>query len=183
MLRWWWRFYHCRDFLWDCIIKSLYDLDGGCRSLFTRRVGTCPWSRFIRMFIQLKGRGIDIQYLCAIKIVDGRYTSFWKDLWICEYLLESTFHRVHALDTFRHLNVSDKMFKGWEMTTLRRNPRGGVEQEQLDGLLSIIQNIQLQSVPNRLGWVIATRGTFSISSACGFIDGSLWRIGHFLDYL
>lgn len=63
------------------------------------------------------------------------------------------------------------------MTTLRRNPRGGVEQERCDGLLSIIQNIQLQSVPDRLGWVIDTRGTFSISSACGFIDGSLLFVG------
>ena len=75
MLRWWWRFYHGPNLLWIRVIKSFYGPDGGCSSLATRRGGTCPWNGVICMFVQLRGRGIDYQSLCPIRIGDGRYTS------------------------------------------------------------------------------------------------------------
>ncbi|CAI9277983.1 unnamed protein product [Lactuca saligna] len=62
---------------------------------------------------------------------------------------------------------------GWETDTLIRSPRGGVEQEQWDGILSLIQDLQLQSIPDRLGWTIDASDNFSVASARRFIDGSL----------
>lgn len=156
MIRWWWRFHHYTALLWVRVIKSLYVFDGGCRSLFTNGVGTCSWNGVIHMLSQLRGVGIDIQSLCPIRIRDGRHMSFWQDIWMGEELLTTTFHRIHALDNFIHFTVSDRMSKGWDTTTLRRDLRGGVEQEQWDGLLSILQHVQLQSIPDRLGWIIDT---------------------------
>ena len=118
MLCWWWIFYHCPDLLWVCIIKSLYGPDGSCKSLVMRRDGTCSWNGVIRMFVQLRGRCIDIQSLCPIRIGYGRYMSFWQDIWMGKDSIASIFHRVHALDAFRHLSVSDRMSTGWETTTL-----------------------------------------------------------------
>lgn len=43
--------------------------------------------------------------------------------------LATTFHRVFALDTFRNDTVKNRMDMGWEIDTLRRSPRGGVEQD------------------------------------------------------
>lgn len=38
--------------------------------------------------------------------------------------------------------VKNRIDVGWETDTLRRSPRGGVEQEQWDGILSLIQDLQ-----------------------------------------
>lgn len=115
------------------------------------------------MLGQLKGRDIDIWSLCPTRIRDGRHMSFWKDIWMGEEPLATNFHRIHALDTFRRLTVNNQMSKAWDMTTLRHDPRSGVKQEQSDGLLTIAQNIQLQSIPD--------------SSTRGFIDGTLLFTG------
>lgn len=88
------------------------------------------------------------------------------------------FDKIHDLDTFKHLSVSDQMSKGWDMCTLRRIPRDVIEQEQWDRLLSITQNIQLQSIPNRLRWIIDTSDTFYVYSTRGYIDDNIlfyWR--------
>lgn len=96
MFRWWWIFYHSPNLLWARLVKYLYGPDGGCKSLPSRIVSTGPWIGVMRMFIQLRDRGLDIRSLCPIRVGDGCYTSFWHDVWMGETSLATTFHRVFA---------------------------------------------------------------------------------------
>lgn len=63
------------------------------------------------------------------------------------------------------------------MTTLRCNPRWGVEQEQWDSLLSILQNVQLHSILDKQGWITDIEDTFYVFSTCGYIDGNILLTG------
>ncbi|XP_023765317.1 uncharacterized protein LOC111913837 [Lactuca sativa] len=77
----------------------------------------------------------------------------------------------------RQATVRDRLTLGWDPVTFRRSTRGGIEQEKWDAFISLLQDFQLQSIPDRLGWSIDVSNTFSISSARWFLDGSMLYSG------
>ncbi|XP_052625816.1 uncharacterized protein LOC128132862 [Lactuca sativa] len=163
IFRWWWRFYHCPDLLWVRVIKSIYGLDGACRNLRYPIIGHGSWRGVVRMFSQLRQKDIDLQSLCPIRVGDGTRTSFWHDVWRDDMPLSVSFPRIYALDLHKHASISDRLSLGLGINTLRRDPRGGAEQEQWSTLIRFLQEFHLRPVPDRLGWVIDVSDNFSIS--------------------
>ena len=78
-------------------------------------------------------------------------TRFWFDVWLGPNALVESFPRVFALDTHHDASVHDRFLLGWEVDSLRRRPRGGVEQVQWDALLDLLRGVDLVSRQDRLG--------------------------------
>ncbi|GKB80961.1 F-box domain containing protein, partial [Tanacetum coccineum] len=86
---------------------------------------------------KLQNQGVNIFDYIRIKIGNGDNTSFWKDKWHNEGVLKDLFSRLYALE--RHQNVTI------QNVTIRRNPRSGVEEFQLDNLSRLVSTITLSS--------------------------------------
>lgn len=97
-----------------------------------------PWNGIIRMLVQLKDRGLDLQSFCPIRIGDGRVTSFWHDMWKGDTPLVVSFQRIFSLDNHKSASVLDRVLLGWDIDPLRRIPRGGIGQTQWDALISLM---------------------------------------------
>lgn len=110
-----------------------------------------PWNGITRMVDNLKDRGFNFHNLFSIIIGDGAYTTFWHDTWKGDNPLAISFHGVFALDNHRITKVKDRFLIGWNTEELRRMPRGGIEKAQWDSFLELMQDVQLQQVPDRLG--------------------------------
>lgn len=94
-------------------------------------------------------------------------------MWIGEAPLSVTFPRVFSLDGVRHATIRDQLTLGWDRATFKRGPRGGIKHEQWDGVLSLLQDFQLQLIPYRMGWIVNVFDTFFVSSTWRFLDESL----------
>ncbi|GJZ41695.1 RNA-directed DNA polymerase, eukaryota [Tanacetum coccineum] len=57
--------------------------------------------------------------------------------------------------------------------SFRRNPRGGVEEEQLHVLVELVGSISLSPSNDRWAWLLGSSGEFSVHSARTFIDDIL----------
>ncbi|GKG05085.1 hypothetical protein Tco_0315472, partial [Tanacetum coccineum] len=78
---------------------------------------------------------------CKIRVGKGTGTSFWKDLWIGDNLLvKLSFPRLFALEENKDISVADKMNTSI-FSSFRRHVRGGVESQQLDQLLLLLDTV------------------------------------------
>ncbi|GKF49603.1 hypothetical protein Tco_0142854, partial [Tanacetum coccineum] len=68
------------------------------------------------------------------KVRNGANTLFWEDCWINDVLFSRSFPRLYALELKKGITVADKLI----VASFRRNPRGGVEEEQLHHLVDLV---------------------------------------------
>ncbi|GKC82186.1 RNA-directed DNA polymerase, eukaryota [Tanacetum coccineum] len=61
----------------------------------------------------------------------------------------------------------------YTFASFRRNPRGGVEEEQLHHLVELVGSISLSPSNDRWAWLLGSSGEFSVHSARTFIDDIL----------
>lgn len=116
--------------------------------------------------------------MCPISVGDGRFVSFWHDVWMGGSPFSVTFHRILALDIHINDTVRDRMDVGWLMESLRRPPRGGIEKIQWHTLLSLLQDFQLTLVTDRLEWLLDVLDTFFVSSVRAYLNGGvLFSVG------
>ncbi|GJW20087.1 RNA-directed DNA polymerase, eukaryota [Tanacetum coccineum] len=85
--------------------------------------------------------GIDLIKFMRIKLGNGQITSFWEDTWS-------------------------------EGGTLLKNraPRGGVEQEQFDEIVALVNDVILAPISDRWTWTLESSGDFSVASVRKLID-------------
>ncbi|GKG37186.1 hypothetical protein Tco_0447359, partial [Tanacetum coccineum] len=53
--------------------------------------------------------------------------SFWNDKWIGDNTLQNLFPRIYALENNKQVSISMKLADLSMADSLRRNPRGGIE--------------------------------------------------------
>ncbi|GJR42475.1 hypothetical protein Tco_1310578 [Tanacetum coccineum] len=77
---------------------------------------------------------------------------FWDDIWLDEIALKHRYPRLYALELSKHISVSNKLSNKSLVFSYRRNPRGGIEEDQqrslqssLDKLLTLL-NLSLRGV-------------------------------------
>ncbi|GKC83074.1 retrovirus-related pol polyprotein from transposon TNT 1-94 [Tanacetum coccineum] len=95
-----------------------------------------------------------------------RYGPFIMDL-------GRSFPRLYALELKKGITVADKLIDASFVASFCRNPRGGVEEEQLHHLVELVGSISLSPSNDRWEWLLGSSGEFSVHSARTFIDDIL----------
>ncbi|GJU50283.1 reverse transcriptase domain-containing protein [Tanacetum coccineum] len=172
LFKWVWRFLSQDASLWHRLIAVLY----GNRSPFvhTGSVSSLsPWNCILKELNSLSAKGINLLALLKKKVGNGANTLFWEDCWINDVPLSRSFPRLYALELKKGITVADKLIDASFVASFRRNPRGGVEEEQLHHLVELVGSISLSPSNDRWAWLLGSSGEFSVHSARTFIDDIL----------
>nr|GEY60437.1 RNA-directed DNA polymerase, eukaryota [Tanacetum cinerariifolium] len=89
------------------------------------------------------------------------------------------FHRLYALETSKDIVVGWKMMHPCLSFSFRRNPRGGLEMDQLANLNDLIKEVYLNSNTDRWSWLLDKSGVFAMSSVRNLIDEKILPITEF----
>ncbi|GJV25232.1 RNA-directed DNA polymerase, eukaryota [Tanacetum coccineum] len=94
---------------------------------------------------------------------------FWKDLWIGDCTLSGLFPRLFALDTEKDISVAGKL-QSPLVSSFRRNVRGGIEEQQLEHLVALLDSVILSNSNDR--WVsdLNGDGVFRVKDVRNLLD-------------
>nr|GEX82263.1 RNA-directed DNA polymerase, eukaryota, reverse transcriptase zinc-binding domain protein [Tanacetum cinerariifolium] len=141
MFKWIWRFYTQDTSLWVRVIKAIYGEAGNMDAKFMR-----------------------------FKLGNGENARFWEDRWIEGDTLKKRFPRVYAHELCKAIIVAMKVTQPCLASSFRRSPRGGVEQEQFEELVTLVHDVRLVPMSDRWTWTLANSGGFSVASVRQLID-------------
>ncbi|GJV48361.1 RNA-directed DNA polymerase, eukaryota [Tanacetum coccineum] len=86
--------------------------------------------------------------------------------------------RLYNKETNKSISVASKMAHPNLCFSLKRTPRGGTEQVQMEGLNTYLEGTFMSSMLDRWRWTLSGDGEFSVSSARRFIvDKTLETVG------
>nr|GEU59843.1 RNA-directed DNA polymerase, eukaryota, reverse transcriptase zinc-binding domain protein [Tanacetum cinerariifolium] len=176
LFKWLWRFYSQDSSLWTRVIKAIHGVDGKA-DVIKKAGNTSCWLNIIHEVRVLKNTGIDLKKYMHIKLGNGANTAFWKDNWSKKGKLKTIFPRLYALESNKLITVGTKLGDSNVTDSFRRTPRGGVEQQQLDEMVTLINSISLAHMANRMCWDLESLGEFSIASVWKMIDDT-WLPRH-----
>ncbi|GJT02329.1 hypothetical protein Tco_0823498 [Tanacetum coccineum] len=144
-----WRFLSQEISLWCQLISAIHG--SSITDLSTAYPST--WNSIIKEFNYLKVQGVDVFSHCKIRIGNGLHTRFWKDLWIGDCTLSGLFPRLFALDTVKDISVACKL-QSPLVSSFRRNVRGGIEEQQLEHLVALLNFVIFVQTRMIVGLVI-----------------------------
>ncbi|GKF26055.1 hypothetical protein Tco_0081949 [Tanacetum coccineum] len=149
--KWIWRFISHGSSLWSRIIKAIHGVRWALDNshTFSRR---SPWLDII--------------------LGNGESTSFWYDVWLADSPLKYLYPRLYSLELDKHYSVVAKLWDSTLISSFKRTPRGGIEEEQLQLLVASTYSIVLPQSSDRWVWRLDSSGDFSVKSVCCFIDDS-----------
>nr|GEW33007.1 hypothetical protein [Tanacetum cinerariifolium] len=128
------------------------------------------WNDIVRDISLLYSKGINLLVSIKKKIGNGENTMFWEESWKGDVPLKSLYPRIYALESNKNISVATKISNPSISSSLKRNPRGGVEQVYLVDLLSSLEGLILPNMLDRWSWSLTGSEEFSISSARNYID-------------
>nr|GEU58001.1 RNA-directed DNA polymerase, eukaryota, nucleotide-binding alpha-beta plait domain protein [Tanacetum cinerariifolium] len=153
--------------------NSIVDLAAhnmGCMSLSLLFMYLGVKINIVRDTPHLFNKGIDLLGFIKKKIGNGEHTMFWEDSWKGNVPLKTLYTRIYALEAEKNISVAAKFVLPSFCSSLRRIPRGGVEQNQLSELLAILEGLVLPNMLDRRSWSLSGSGEFSVSSIRKLID-------------
>ncbi|GJY20569.1 hypothetical protein Tco_0393135 [Tanacetum coccineum] len=148
--KWVWRFISGDNSLWCKFISATHGSSHSTSNVTYPSI----WKSILKEFYSLKVQGIDIFSHCKIKIGNGLCTRFWKDRWLDNTSLAESFPRLFALETDIDISVAAKLQS--IVASFRRSVRGGVEDHQLQQLVSMLHSVILSSSNDR--WICDLNG-------------------------
>ncbi|GJU33457.1 hypothetical protein Tco_1177046 [Tanacetum coccineum] len=104
---------------------------------------------------------------------NGELTSFWDDIWLADSPLKALYPRLYYLDLDKQSSVATKLRDSSLISSFKRPPRGGIEEEQLKLLIESTSSIVFPQISDRWIWRLDSSGEFSVKLARCFIDDSL----------
>nr|GEV36937.1 RNA-directed DNA polymerase, eukaryota [Tanacetum cinerariifolium] len=142
-----WRFISQNSSLWASVIKALHGKDG---KIGKKIKTSCPsiWLSIIHEVELLKSQRIDLPSFIIPKLGNGVNTSFWDVAWLGDVAFKFLVPRL-------------------------RNPRGGVEQAQLELLKEKVEGCILSNMNDRWAWSLEGSCEFLVSSVRKVIDATL----------
>ncbi|GJR25093.1 RNA-directed DNA polymerase, eukaryota [Tanacetum coccineum] len=95
--------------------------------------------------------------------------SFWNDCWIDDSIFKHLFPRLFALETIKDISVAYK-FRVLITCSFRRPVRGGLEAQQLDHLMGLIESTLLSNSEDRWVWDLNGDGVFRVKDVRNLLD-------------
>ncbi|GJY07898.1 RNA-directed DNA polymerase, eukaryota, reverse transcriptase zinc-binding domain protein [Tanacetum coccineum] len=149
LFKWVWRFRTQRSSLWARGIKGIHGEDGKLGKN-VKHSHPSIWLDIVSKMEQLKNHGTDLIGFIHKKIGNEADTSFWTDVWRGDVAFKSLYHRVYALESCKNVTVVVKISHENGRYSLRRIPKGGVEQVQFLELLASMEGAALVDMGDRL---------------------------------
>nr|GEX15469.1 putative zinc finger, CCHC-type [Tanacetum cinerariifolium] len=152
------------------LFKAPKDQGGiGNELINNRGLPLSTWRSIYDLDNHLASANINLHSTFVRKVGDGYSFDFWNDHWIGDCNLQTTYPRLHMLETDKHCKIYERVnsLNGIQTTNWnwRRPIRDGPEAQQLSGLLLQLSQLNLSN----------TLTTHSIHPFC-----SLW---HLLDVM
>ncbi|GJS09721.1 RNA-directed DNA polymerase, eukaryota [Tanacetum coccineum] len=167
LFKWIWRFLANGASLWSRFISAIYGIRGALdnSSSYSRR---SPWLDIVNEVRKLASKGIDLLSLVKKKVGNGEATSFWNDVWLGDFPLKQTYPRLYFLELDKHVSVASKLRANSLISSFRRSPRSGIEEEQLLLLISNTSSVILPNISDRWSWLLDPSG--DLGQLLGKID-------------
>ncbi|GJW11559.1 RNA-directed DNA polymerase, eukaryota, reverse transcriptase zinc-binding domain protein [Tanacetum coccineum] len=162
-------FYTQYSSLWARVIKAIHG-DDGKMGVITRAGSKSCWMNIVHETNALLNKGIDIIKFMRIKLGNGQITSFWEDMWSEGGTLKNWYTRIYALESSKSITVGMKVAQPSLAFSFRRAPRGGVEQEQFDEIVALVNDVILAPISDRWTWTLESSGDFFVASVRKLID-------------
>ncbi|GJV66080.1 RNA-directed DNA polymerase, eukaryota, reverse transcriptase zinc-binding domain protein [Tanacetum coccineum] len=169
MFKWIWRFYTQNTLLWVRVVKAIHGDDGNVGGHVKSGAKSC-WLDIVRETHALKTKGINLLDCMHVKLGNGDKTIFWEDIWIDGKTLKNRFPRIYSLESCKLITVGAKLAQPSLEYSFRRNPRGGVEQDQFNELSALVHDVSLIPMSDRWKWDLESSGDFSVASVRKIID-------------
>ncbi|GJR76395.1 hypothetical protein Tco_0088760 [Tanacetum coccineum] len=157
LFKWVCRFFSHGSCLWTRFIKTIYGEDGALNSPSSLSKHS-SWVDIIRKVNVLRTKDINLIDLICKNVGNGLNTLFWKDPWLDDMALKHKFPRLYALDNYKQITIVEKINHASMVDTFCRPPRGGDEEEQLEFLLSRMDDLILANIPDRWVWSLEATG-------------------------
>ncbi|GJS19991.1 RNA-directed DNA polymerase, eukaryota [Tanacetum coccineum] len=87
--------------------------------------------------------------------------------------LKQTYPRLYFLELDKHVSVASKLRANSLISSFRRSPRSGIEEEQLLLLISNTSSVILPNISDRWSWLLDPSGDFLVKSTREIIDDSM----------
>lgn len=109
----------------------------------------------------------------------------WKDKWCGQVALKYLFSRLYSIEVRKNCLVADRIHVSSGNNPIwcwKRNLRKDCELDERDGLLSVVDSVNLSMVPDKWIWKEEISGLFSVSSLRrlmeekAVISNSFWKI-------
>ncbi|GJW04814.1 RNA-directed DNA polymerase, eukaryota [Tanacetum coccineum] len=165
LFKWVWRYISQDNSLWARVISALH----GSSSQVLSASFSSLWKSILNEVKSLKAQGVDLISHCKIRVGNGMNTSFWNDCWIGDSMLKHLFPRLFALETIKDISVADK-FRVPITCSFRRPVRGGLEAQQLDHLMGLIESTLLSNSEDRWVWDLNGDGVFRVKDVRNLLD-------------
>ncbi|GJV67006.1 RNA-directed DNA polymerase, eukaryota [Tanacetum coccineum] len=135
LFKWIWRFIANGPSLWSRFIAAIHGSRGALDNPlpFTRH---SPWLDIVGEFKKLSIKGIDLISLIIKKVGNGEQSYFWDDVWLGDSKFRDLYPRLYLLESAKNVIVASKFRDSSLTNSFRRQPRSGIEEEQLLHLLS-----------------------------------------------
>nr|GEU30160.1 RNA-directed DNA polymerase, eukaryota [Tanacetum cinerariifolium] len=149
LLKWVWHFLSQDGFLWYRIIQALYGASFELHPVNQSSI----WCSILREMQVLISKGFDFVSHCKKCVGDNHNTRFWYDSWVFDQPLHVRFPRLFALEMDKVPTVASKLGSSSVDASFRRSVRDGVERQQWDDLISVLDDIFLPSAADATRWV------------------------------
>ncbi|GJQ93922.1 putative reverse transcriptase domain-containing protein [Tanacetum coccineum] len=149
----------------------LCDLEGIRRKFFNGYEQNGNKASWVNWKYVLKSKdtgGLGVSSLYAINrglLVKWIWRFFSQD-----GVLKDRYPRVYALESCKNVTVAAKLRQVDLSQSFRRQPRGGIEQEQFQKIDNLVKLVTLDSSKDRWSWKLEKSGEFSVASIRKLID-------------
>ncbi|GJX93964.1 RNA-directed DNA polymerase, eukaryota, reverse transcriptase zinc-binding domain protein [Tanacetum coccineum] len=177
LFKWVWRFITHKNSMWVRVIKALHGSHGRIGSI-TNTSYPSVWLSILQEVEVLKSKGIDLLSFVTPVLGNGMSTSFWDVAWCGDVALKTLAPRIYDLESRKDIVVASKLAHNDLEMSLRRRPRGGCEQSQMEMLKSMLEGVSLNNSNDRWSWSLDGTGDFSVSSVRRHIDDHVLPSGN-----
>nr|GEX79029.1 nucleotide-binding alpha-beta plait domain-containing protein [Tanacetum cinerariifolium] len=177
MFKWIWRFIVKKESLWARVISALHGEDGKIGKTLSPKY-TLLWLSIVKEVEVLKSHGIDLLSYMKPILGNGVNTSFWNVPWRGEMEFKDLAPRIYMLESMKGISVADKLAHGSLVLSLRRHPRGSVEQQQMEMIQEIIEGCSLSNSIDRWSLSFNGLGEFTVASVRRVIDDNMLPTGN-----
>ncbi|XP_071708675.1 uncharacterized protein [Rutidosis leptorrhynchoides] len=169
LYKWRWRFLRSQDDPWVKLLNVIHgESSGGVLPCHKYASGT--WASITKCVDNLHNTNIIAASRMKICVGNGLRTKFWHDPFHEGTPLVTSFNRQYALDVNKNCSVADRISGNGPVWSWRRNPRGGVELEQLQRLENIMGQASFTSDQDQWTWANINSNVYSVSHARFLVD-------------